>query len=178
VGRTALARHVRADRLAETLAELEQKTREYQDTLARVRAREEQAVVRAAATAERYRILHAEGLVARRDMEDAKHAVAAAPGRLDERGTSWQTPSGSWWKRRRSGAWRCSLVPGRGAIDAGRARLPRRFTDLISTPARSWLRTAVRRESCGIRPGTPAFAQAVSQARRKFLIRDPQLSQR
>ncbi len=91
LGRAALpwpailtAGRVRADPLAETLAELEQKTREYQDTLARLLARQEQAVVRATATAERYRTLHAEGLVARRDVKDAEHAVAEARGRLDE----------------------------------------------------------------------------------------------
>ena len=78
------AGRVIADPLAETLAELEQKTREYQDTLVRLLAREEQAVVRATATAERYRTLHAEGLVSRWDVEDAEHAVAEARGRLDE----------------------------------------------------------------------------------------------
>jgi hypothetical protein len=65
------AGRVIADTLAKTLAELERRTREYQDTLARLLAREEQAVVRATATAERYWTLHAEGLVARRDVEDA-----------------------------------------------------------------------------------------------------------
>jgi hypothetical protein len=73
-----------ADPLAETLAELEQKTREYQETLARLLAREEQAVARAAATAERYRTLQTEGLVARRAVEDAEQAVADAQGRLDQ----------------------------------------------------------------------------------------------
>jgi hypothetical protein len=91
LGRAALAwpailtaGRVIADTLAETLAELERTTREYQDTLARLLAREEQAVARARATAERYRTLYAEGLVARRDVEDAEQAVAEARGRLDE----------------------------------------------------------------------------------------------
>jgi multidrug resistance efflux pump len=68
---------------AETLAELEQRTREYQDTLARLLAREEQVAVQATATAERYRTLHAEGLVSRRDVEEAEQAVADAQARLD-----------------------------------------------------------------------------------------------
>jgi hypothetical protein len=91
LGRAALAwpviltaGRVMADTLVETLGELEQKTREYQDALARLLAREEQAVARAEATAERYRTLHAEGLIARRDVEDAEQAVAEARGRLDE----------------------------------------------------------------------------------------------
>jgi len=41
------------------------------------------------------------------------------------------------------------------------------------TPARSKFRTAVRRKSWGIRPGTPAFLHAVSQDRRKLLIGSP-----
>lgn len=73
-----------ADTLAETLAELEQRTREYQNTLARLLAREEQAVARATATAERYRTLHAEGLVSRRDVEGAEQAVSEARDRLHE----------------------------------------------------------------------------------------------
>jgi hypothetical protein len=54
------------------------------DDVTRLLAREEQAVVRATATAERYRTLHAEGLVSRRDVEEADRAVAEARGRLDE----------------------------------------------------------------------------------------------
>ncbi len=91
LGRAALAwpailtaGRVIADTLAETLVELEQKTREYQDTLARLLGREEQAVIRATATAERYRTLHVEGLVSRRDVEGAEQAVAEARDRVHE----------------------------------------------------------------------------------------------
>ena len=69
---------------AGSLAELEQRTREYQDSLRRLLDLEEQAVARTRATAERYRTLHAERLVARREMESAEQAVADAQGRVDE----------------------------------------------------------------------------------------------
>ena len=79
------------------------------------------------------------------------------------RGASWQTPSGSWWKRRRSGAWRRSPgVPGRGAIDAGRARVPRRQA-LDAGPGReprAVLRRAVRAVPSGERPGPDAVARS------------------
>src|SRR3989338_2210655 len=41
------------------------------------------------------------------------------------------------------------------------------------TPVRSMLRTAVRRKSCGIRPGTPAFLHAKRQTWRNHLIGRP-----
>jgi hypothetical protein len=122
------AGRVIADTLAETLAELEQKTREYEDTLTRLLAREEQAVVRATATAERYRTLHAEGLVSRRDLEEADQAVAEARGRLDE--TRRQLADSQRIVVESAGAPAPGdappRVPGRGAIDTGRARVLRR----------------------------------------------------
>jgi len=68
---------------AEALAELERRTREYQDALTRVVALEEQTVARATADAERYRALAAQGAVARRDLEAAERAVTVARDRLD-----------------------------------------------------------------------------------------------
>ncbi len=44
------------------------------------------------------------------------------------------------------------------------------------TPARSRFRTAVRRKSWGTRSGIPAFLHAVTHARRKDLIRTPEVS--
>ncbi len=72
-----------ADGPADALAELELRTREYQDTLARLLALEEEAVARATATAVRYRALHAQGLVARGEMESAELAVTQARARLE-----------------------------------------------------------------------------------------------
>lgn len=72
-----------ADGEADALAELELRTREYQDTLGRLLALEEDAVARAAAGAERYRALHAQGLVARSEIESAELAVTQARARLD-----------------------------------------------------------------------------------------------
>jgi hypothetical protein len=86
-GRAALAWSVivNAGRAgADSLAELEQRTREYQDSLARLLDLQEQAVARATATAVRFRTLRAEGLVARRDLESAEQAVADAQSRVDE----------------------------------------------------------------------------------------------
>jgi hypothetical protein len=79
-----IARRGGADPVAGTLAELEQRTREHQDTLARLLALQEEALARATAAAERQRSLHAQGLVARRDVEQAERAVAEARDRLDE----------------------------------------------------------------------------------------------
>lgn len=73
-----------ADPLAETFAELERRTREYQDTLARLLAIQQQALARATAAAERYRSLLAEGLVARGELEQAERTLAEARSRLDE----------------------------------------------------------------------------------------------
>ena len=78
------AAHGGVDPVAETFAELERRTREYQDTLARLLAIEQQALARATATAERYRSLHAQGLVARGELEQAERALAEARSRLDE----------------------------------------------------------------------------------------------
>jgi hypothetical protein len=86
-GRAALAWSVvvNAGRAgADPLAELEQRTRAYQELLARLLDLEEQAVARAMATAVRYRTLHAERLVARRELESAEQAVADAQSRVDE----------------------------------------------------------------------------------------------
>ena len=60
----------------------------------------------------------------------------------------------------------------------------RRYTDSVlwptsamatarGTPARSRFLTAVRRQSCGRRPGTPAAAQAAVQLPRKSRMRRP-----
>jgi hypothetical protein len=75
--------HARAETSAEYLSELEQRTREYQDALARVVTLEEQAIARARAAAERDRALEAAGLIARRDVENAERAVAEARDRLE-----------------------------------------------------------------------------------------------
>jgi hypothetical protein len=72
-----------ADDLTEALAELERRTREHQDTLGRVLVLEEQALESATASAERYRALHAQGLVARSDVEGAELMVAQARDRRD-----------------------------------------------------------------------------------------------
>ena len=68
---------------AEALAELEQRTREYQDTLAKLVLLEEQAVARASASADRLRALQAQGAAARREVSDAEQKVADARERLD-----------------------------------------------------------------------------------------------
>ena len=68
----------------EALADLERRTREYQDSLGRLVSRHDEALARATADAERIRRLHAEGLVARRDLDDAERAVADARSRLEE----------------------------------------------------------------------------------------------
>ena len=72
-----------AESPAEAFAELEQTTREYQDTLAKLVLLEEQAVARASASADRLRALQGQGAVARRDVEGAEQEVADARGRLD-----------------------------------------------------------------------------------------------
>lgn len=73
-----------ADAVPEALAELERRTREYEDSLARLVALEEQALARATASAERYRALHAQELVARKEVESAERAAVEARERLDE----------------------------------------------------------------------------------------------
>jgi hypothetical protein len=72
-----------ADSPSEALAELELRTREYQDALARLLALEEEAVARATASAERYRALHAQGAVARSEMKSAELAVTQAQAQLE-----------------------------------------------------------------------------------------------
>jgi hypothetical protein len=76
-------RRAAAETPTEALAELERRTREYQSALTRLVALEEEAVRRAMADAERLRVLLADGLVARRDLETAELTVTAARDRLD-----------------------------------------------------------------------------------------------
>jgi hypothetical protein len=78
------AHRAHADALGEAFADLEQRTREYQDSLARLLTRQKEALARAEAAVERYRHLRAAGLVARRDVEEAEHAEAEARGRVEE----------------------------------------------------------------------------------------------
>jgi hypothetical protein len=73
-----------ADALEESLAELEQRTREYRTSLERLVAVHEAAVARATAAAEQARRLHAEGLVARREADEAARAAEEARTRLDD----------------------------------------------------------------------------------------------
>jgi hypothetical protein len=76
-----------AQTLGETVAELQRKTREYQDSLARLVELQEQEAARAAAAAEKYRGLEPRGLVSRRDVDTAERAAAAAQARVaDTRG--------------------------------------------------------------------------------------------
>jgi multidrug efflux pump subunit AcrA (membrane-fusion protein) len=91
LGRAALAYRLllaaggaAADALEEALAELEQRTREYRSTLERLVAMHETSLTRATAAAEQSRRLHAEGLVARRDAEEAERVATEAQARLDE----------------------------------------------------------------------------------------------
>src|SRR5262245_64720030 len=86
LGSTALAwpllreiRRAHADpAVEEAFADLERRTREYRVALGRVVSLHDEALSRAVATAERVRRLQAEGLVARRDLEDAERAVTDA----------------------------------------------------------------------------------------------------
>jgi hypothetical protein len=73
-----------ADALQESLAELEQRTREYRTSLERLVAVHEAAVGRTSAAAEQARRLHAEGLVARRDVDEAARTAVEAQARLDD----------------------------------------------------------------------------------------------
>jgi hypothetical protein len=79
----AAAGRAGADDVTEALAELGRRTREYEDTLATLLGLEERAVASAAAAAERYRSLHARGLVARNEVESAELALAQARERLE-----------------------------------------------------------------------------------------------
>ena len=78
------ARRAGADPVGDSFAELEQRTREYQDSLGRLASVLEEALARATAAADRSRRLHAEGLIARGDVEEAARAVTEAERRLGE----------------------------------------------------------------------------------------------
>ena len=73
-----------ADTLEESLAELEQRTREYRTSLERLVALHEAGAARATAVAEHFRRLHAEGAVARREADEAARAAEDAQARLDQ----------------------------------------------------------------------------------------------
>lgn len=73
-----------ADTLEESLAELEQRTREYRTSLERLVALLEAGAARAAAAAEHARRLHAQGAVARREADEAARAAEDAQARLDQ----------------------------------------------------------------------------------------------
>jgi hypothetical protein len=76
-----------AQTLGETVAELSRKTREYQESLARLVELQEQEAARAAAAAAKYRALEPRGLVSRRDADAAERAAAAAREKVaDTRG--------------------------------------------------------------------------------------------
>jgi hypothetical protein len=74
----------RADELGEAFADLEQRAREYRDSLTRLLTRQTGALAHATAAAERYRELHASGLVARGEAEEAEKAEAEARVRVEE----------------------------------------------------------------------------------------------
>src|SRR5262245_33021121 len=78
------ANRAAADAFAEELAELEERTKEYRTSLERLVAVHETAAGRATDAAERARRLHAEGLVARRDVDEAARVAAEARARLDD----------------------------------------------------------------------------------------------
>ena len=78
------ARRAGADPVGDSFAELEQRTREYQESLGRLASVLEEALARATAAADRSRRLHAEGLIARGDVEEAARAVTEAERRLGE----------------------------------------------------------------------------------------------
>lgn len=73
-----------ADTLEESLAELEQRTREYRTSLERLVAMLEAGATRATAAAEHARRLHAQGAVARREADEAARAAEDAQARLDQ----------------------------------------------------------------------------------------------
>src|SRR5262245_46472679 len=73
-----------ADAVEEALAELEQRTREYRTSLERLVSAHEAGVGRATAAAEQARRLHAEGLIARRDVDEAARTATEAQARPDE----------------------------------------------------------------------------------------------
>jgi hypothetical protein len=73
-----------ADTLEESLAELEQRTREYRTSLERLVALLEAGAARATTAAEHARRLHAQGAVARREADEAARAAEDAQARLDQ----------------------------------------------------------------------------------------------
>src|SRR5687767_14997151 len=73
-----------AQTLAESLVELEQRTREYQESLERLVALQEKEAARTETAAGRYRGLLAEGLVSKRDVENAERAAAEALAKLED----------------------------------------------------------------------------------------------
>jgi hypothetical protein len=73
-----------ADTLSDSLAELEQRTREYRHELTRLLDLQEREAIRARATADRYHTLEPQGLVSKRDVETAERAAAAAEATLGE----------------------------------------------------------------------------------------------
>lgn len=79
-----IARRSGADSPAEAFAELEQRTRDHQEALRRLQALQEDALARATVVAERYRTLLGNGLVSRREVEEAEQAVTSARERLAE----------------------------------------------------------------------------------------------
>src|SRR5262245_37988658 len=82
--RLALAKnHASADTLEECLAWLKQRQQDYRSSLQRLVAMHEAAAARTTAAAEQTRRLHAEGLVARREVDEAAGAAADAQARLD-----------------------------------------------------------------------------------------------
>jgi len=78
------ANRAAADTLEESLAELEQRTREYRTSLERLVALHEAGAARATAAAEHFRRLHAQGAVARREADEAARAAEDAQARLDQ----------------------------------------------------------------------------------------------
>jgi hypothetical protein len=75
---------VKADALDESFAELEQRTREYRTSLERLVSVHEAALNRATAAGEQAGRLHAQGLIARRDVEEAERVTADARARLGQ----------------------------------------------------------------------------------------------
>ena len=73
-----------ADPAGQAFVELEERTREYQESLRHLASILEEARARAAAADDRARRLHAEGLIARSDAEEAARAVTEAERRLAE----------------------------------------------------------------------------------------------
>jgi hypothetical protein len=69
---------VRAETITGSLADLEQKTREYEHELTRLLDLQERDAARARSTAERYKTLEPQGFVSKRDVENAERAAAEA----------------------------------------------------------------------------------------------------